>query len=224
MIRGYAPVVETFTAEMQSATPMDAIYLDYASGALSEPARLLVDTQFALRPELRAHTDFWETVGAVLLQGGGEPEAQATPAGVQPSPVVAAPATVSLSDVPGPLGQVLGRRTDELPWREPVAGTLEYVMPRWPQARLTLFKEGSPAGWSLGPELALVLDGALSAGGQVHRAGDMLLLDRNEDRPAPETGETCLCFCVQESGYSVEQVRDVYARPGGVDEWTWRRV
>ena len=52
---------------------MESVYLDYATGALSPPARLLVDTHLAMRPERRADVAVWEAVGAQLLEAEAAP-------------------------------------------------------------------------------------------------------------------------------------------------------
>jgi len=202
---------------------MDALYLDYATGALSEPARLLMDTHFTLRPEARAHARAWERVGSALLD---EPVA---PVSVSAAELLAredrgfSPVRGGAAELPEPLATIVQRRLADLNWRPAAPGSREHIMPRWPQARIIETAEPAPEGWTLGPELALVLKGELRVGDAVHRPGDVLVLERATDRPAPEGEEPCLCFSVQDSGYSVRGVREVVSNPGMTQRWSWRR-
>jgi putative transcriptional regulator len=181
---------------------MDALYLDYATGALSEPARLLLDTHFTLRPEARAHARAWEQVGSALLD---EPVAPMT---VSAADLLAreergfSPVRGGAAELPEPLATIVARRLKDLNWRPAAPGSREHIMPRWPQARIIEMVEPAPAGWTLGPELTLVLQGELQARDAVHRPGDVLVLEREADRPAPAGEGACLCFSVQDSGYS----------------------
>jgi hypothetical protein len=96
-------------------------------------------------------------------------------------------------------------------------------MPRWPQARIIEVREPAPPGWTLGPEITLVLDGELEVGGVVYRPGDVLRLERAADRPAPAGEGPCLMFSVQDNGYTARDVREVVSNPGALEAWSWRR-
>lgn len=203
--------------------PMDALYFDYATGALSEPGRILLDTHFAMRPERRVYAALWEAVGSTLLDGDVESvDEEALNAVLARVQADRTGAGRPLSDLPGPLGKVVGRPLDRLEWREAAPGALEYVMPRWPQARLIRFSEQQAPGWTLGPEMSLVLKGGLESDGDLHEVGDLLVLDRSEGVPRATSGE-CLYFSVQDSGYTARGVRTTVTRPGGVESWAWRR-
>jgi putative transcriptional regulator len=211
---------------------MDELYLDYATGALSEPARLLMDAHFALRPHARRVSALWEAVGAAMfladLDDAGEAALDPdlfsrTLAQVEARLGPASPGAAAV-ELPGPLAEVVGRPLDRLEWVEAPSGALEFVMPRWPQARLIRVDRPQAPGWTLGPELSLVLKGALATADGVHRVGDVLLLDRAEAPPAP-AADPALYFSVQDSGYSAREVRDTVARPGAAArDWAWRRV
>jgi hypothetical protein len=204
------------------ASPMDAIYLDYATGALSEPARLLLDTHFAIRPERRPDAGVWEVAGAALFEAETAPVAEdALMKVIARAQGIPNEGRDRPCELPGPLGEVVRQPLGHLDWREAAPGSLVYVMPRWPQARLIRLTEPQRPDWSLGPELSLVLQGDLRLSDGVHRIGDILLFDRAEQPPQPEAGE-CLYFSVQDSGYSAREVRDTVSRAGGVAGWAWR--
>lgn len=197
---------------------MDTLYFDYASGALSEPARLLVDTQLNLRPELRREVALWEALGGLALEADAAAEPAAAPVPTGAGPQTPRPRS---PDLPYPLAEEVGRPLAAMPWTRPAPGVAEFVMPRWPQARvLRLDGPDAAAGWSLGPELVLVLDGALTLDGRTYGPGETLAFDRSEQ--APEPAGPCLYFSVQESGYSVRDVRSVVERGAAAREWAWR--
>jgi putative transcriptional regulator len=189
---------------------MDLVYLDFAAGALSAPARLLVETHLAMRPERRADVAVWEAIGSELMEGDVEPMSarayRELESRLDAEPLDEAPAPAA-NDLPEPLAGVISRDLADLKWTSPMPGMKEWALPQWPTARLLRLK---PGGGVLdhshtGRELTLILKGAYRDEGAVYRAGDLDYADQ-ETWHAPKVvgDEECLCFAVMEGAFRLK--------------------
>lgn len=187
---------------------MEPVYLDYASGALSPAARLLIGAHLTMRPDPRGEAQLWDTVGGGLLETLGEPvselsRARALKLIAKPATPAAAPPPAT-NGLPAPLARAIGQPLETLKWTSPMPGMREWVLPEWPDARLLRLKPGGgiPEHGHTGRELTLVLHGAYSDGVRVLGPGDLEVADEALWHAPEVVGETeCLCLAVLEGRY-----------------------
>jgi putative transcriptional regulator len=194
---------------------MEPLYLDYATGALSPAARLLVDTHLTMRPDRRADVAVWEAVGAQLLDTGPEPISEIARARVQRrldrAEALAEEEEVARAGgvlgLPEPLASAIGRPLEALTWTSPIPGMHEWAFPQYPDARLLRLNPGGGVfeHSHTGLELTLILRGAYADGEGVWNPGDLEVAD-SELWHAPRVIGTqeCLCFAVTEGAYRLK--------------------
>lgn len=187
---------------------MEPVYLDYASGALSPAAHLLIATHLAMRPERQAEVALWDVIGGGVLEEAAEPVSELSKAQtLRRLTAEASAAAPTVNGLPEPLAQAVGRPLEDLRWFSPMPGMREWVLPDWPEARLLRLKAGGavPEHSHTGRELTLVLQGAYSAGDTVWRPGDLEMADEGVWHAPRVVGEAeCLCFAVLEGRYRLK--------------------
>jgi putative transcriptional regulator len=193
---------------------MEPVYLDYASGALSPAARLLVDTHLTMRPDRLQDVAVWEAVGAELLEAEAEPVSDLARVRAQrqldvqaSAESTAAPRGFSADGLPEPLASAIGRPFETLDWTSPMPGMREWAFPQFPDARLLKLKPGGGVfeHSHTGRELTLILRGAYADSEGVWTAGDIELADSDLWHAPTVVGhEECLCFAVTEGAYRLK--------------------
>ena len=199
---------------------METVYLDYATGALSAPARLLMDAHLAMRPEHRANVAVWEMVGAQLLEADPAPVSDQARARVQrlldeagPDQAASPPAP-NVDGLPEPLASAIGLPLESLKWSSPIPGMREWTFPQFPEARLLRLRPGGGVfeHSHTGRELTLILRGAYADSEGVWEAGDVELADSELWHSPQVVGrEECLCFAVTEGAYRLKGINRLLA-------------
>jgi putative transcriptional regulator len=183
---------------------LDSLLAAYASGTVSPPLAVLVESHCALRPASRSFVGALEGLGgsaldaahplpltdrnaalsAILAEGPG-PE---TNSGVEPADPV----------LPAPLRRYIGHGLDGVRWRWLMPGLKEH---RFADKGVSLLwaKGGAklPVHTHEGLEVTLVLSGAFSDKTGRYARGDIEIGDDDLDhQPIVEKGEDCVCFVV----------------------------
>lgn len=203
----------------------DEIYAAYASGALSGPMRLLVDTQAAVRADVRAERDAAEVVAGALLETV-EPapvretslrevfaaieaeEASAGEAGtIDASPddtparraaQAAGEALRELLDLPESVRELALERGS---WSFAGPGVRRMELLRDGPAKAELIRlepgRGVPRHTHEAREFTLVLTGAFHDGFDRYETGELCAADPSlEHKPVAEPGEVCIALAV----------------------------
>ena len=193
---------------MASAHPAGEHLAAYSSGALSDGMTLLVAAHLTYCPSCRSTVERFDTLaGATLVTStaaGIDPPAldqllsRLDDAGDEVQQVSAAACDLR---VPFPLGQVLGKRLEDLKWEFRLPGIHEYEMHDFAGETVSLLKVRPGAAMlhhtHEGEEATLILTGAMEDGGRVYRAGDVALADHDDDhRPKVIGDDICHCLIV----------------------------
>jgi putative transcriptional regulator len=200
---------------MPAHHPAEAQLLDYAAGAASEPAGLLVATHLSLCPECRQRIAEFEAIGGALIE-----DLPATPTrGVdavlarldEPEPAGVAPTaadvdTATRQVVPPPLRAYLGASLGDLAWRRVGRGLTLHDLPLDRpgfKTQLLRIRAGAaiPRHGHRGLESVLVLDGGYSDENGHYGRGDVGVSDAAiVHRPVADADGDCLCLSVVEGG------------------------
>jgi putative transcriptional regulator len=187
--------------------------LDYASGALPEPAALLVATHLALCPLCRRALAELEAVGGTLLEAlPPEPVADDSLASVlaridrpapPPNPVAAATPPAAELVLPQPLRDYVGS-LDKVAWRHFGPLSEARLLPGFDKltTRLLRVRPGTalPHHTHGGTELTLVLQGGFSDVTGHYLRGDVCDADSGVDhRPVADPDEVCMCLVVTDA-------------------------
>jgi putative transcriptional regulator len=199
---------------MANYHPDDDMILGYASGALPEPAALLVATHLALCPRCRGLSRLGDQVGGALLETIEPVSVSGTLLEGLLSRIDEAPeategearAAVRGSDpaIPEPLRSYIGRPVGELDWRSHGSVAEFELLPEQAGFKTRLLKirggHGLPAHTHQGNEMTLVLTGSFSDDIGRYRRGDVALADASvTHRPVADPGEDCICLAVTDA-------------------------
>ncbi|MEM7176427.1 MAG: ChrR family anti-sigma-E factor [Pseudomonadota bacterium] len=194
---------------MPTHLPSTEMLVDYASGAASPGSSLLIAAHLEQAPESCRQVSELERIGGAVLSGEA-PEAMSAGAlagifdkidqgvaGAEPAPIRGA------GPLPQPVIDAVGLPFDAIPWRFRLPGVSEYVLQEYEPEKVSLLraKPGAsvPQHTHTGPEMTLVMTGALQDGETVFRAGDIAINDEDDDhRPQIIGDEVCYCLIVME--------------------------
>ncbi len=203
------------TAKAPSHHIDEALLMDYAAGATSEPESLIIATHLALCPQCRDMVRRMEDVGGALLDEVA-PEAVSDDAlasvmariegEAPPAPVVERPA---LDDdairVPEPLRSYLGGGLDSVNWQRTMRGLHVFEVPTGRpdlKTRLLKIKAGTPMPEHThhGQEYTLVLTGGYSDERGHFVRGDIDITDDSvQHTPVADADEDCICLTVTQA-------------------------
>jgi len=189
----------------------DALAQAYAAGSLSPALTLLVDTQAALSPAMRAARDAAEAIATagferneanisfsfddVLARAGAQDAPPATPH-------LDHPIAAELQRLPAPLRDAaLRAASNGSRWRFAAPGLRTLAMPTHGEGHAELFRilpgHGAPMHTHTGEEFTLVIEGAFHDGHARYDAGDIAYGHPTlTHRPIAEPGPTCYAFAV----------------------------
>lgn len=187
----------------------------YASGALSKPASVLVEAHLELKPENRKFVGDLEAVAGLALE-------QASPSDLtMPSDALAAifassPDNISVDEdvvqsedssfqLPMSLRRLVGHDVDNIPWRTKLPGFKEFDLGEIDGCHVNMFwiRPGRtvPAHTHKGYELSIVLDGAFTDERGRFGKGDISIADASVDhRPKAGSDRPCIGFAVLDDG------------------------
>lgn len=193
--------------------PADALLIDYAAGAMTEPMALLMATHLALCPHCRAQVVELEAVGGTLLESIEPADVSEEtldalmaqldhigPEADEPAP----PPDDGDPLLPQPLRGYVGQRLAEVKWQG--IGSFQFanldVGNGDTHARLMRIAPGTamPQHTHEGNELTLVLSGGFSDGDLSFQRGDVATTDDTVDhKPIADAGEPCICLAVTDA-------------------------
>ncbi|MEZ5666321.1 MAG: ChrR family anti-sigma-E factor [Alphaproteobacteria bacterium] len=194
--------------------PDGDLLIDYATGALREPAAVLIATHLALCPACRAVVAEIEGIGgAVLDEVAPVPiaeqaleRAMARLDEPEPVPATAAAPTPSADAalLPRPLRDYVGGGLASLRWKARGGIAEAPLMQGFPgfRTRLMRIRGGTaiPRHTHVGNELTLVLAGGFSDAAGRYARGDVAAADAAvEHQPVADPGEDCLCLAVTDA-------------------------
>ncbi|MBI1179415.1 MAG: anti-sigma factor [Alphaproteobacteria bacterium] len=194
---------------MTADADMDALLLDYASGALPEGPALAVATMLALDPRARAGYRALEAAGGALL-AALEPQPvsaglrDATLARLDESPAtpLARPPSPAAGALPAPLRRYAPDGLDGLRWTRWGKSVQEAVLPLGDRShRATLLRIAPGQGVlhheHTGTEYTVVIAGGFSDDTGHYGPGDLQLCDPSVvHRPVADPDAECLCLGV----------------------------
>lgn len=201
--------------------PADDALLDYAAGAASEAASVMIASHLALCPACRAEVARLEALGGAMLE-----DLPPTPLAAAdldsllarldaldadaPAPRAAAPAPAPSILIPRPLRDYLadmdgaidvGGDLAALPWRKLGGGVDEIAIPHATSAgerlRLLRIKAGSavPRHTHHGNEMVMVLTGGFTDASGHYQRGDVGVSDPGIDHtPVADRDTDCVCL------------------------------
>ena len=193
----------------------DALLMDYAVGATSEPESLIIATHLAYCPHCRASVRGMEEVGGALLDDVA-PEAVSDDAlaavmariegEAPPAPVVErrSPAADAIV-VPEPLRSYLGGGLESVTWQRAMPGLQVFEVPTGRpdiKTRLLKIKAGTPMPEHThhGHEFTLVLTGGYSDERGHFIRGDVDITDDSvQHTPVADDDEDCICLTVTQA-------------------------
>ena len=193
--------------------PAPPVLVDYAGGALCEPAALVIATHLALCPLCRSRVAELEAACGTLLEQEETPPVSSAcfdsvlarldePPG-PPAPAAITPSTtLEMPLIPEPLRSYLGTSLTALSWQAVDDGTerANIKVGRTPiQVFLLRMKAGAaaPRHSHDGIEMNLVLGGRFHDERGAHERGDVVIDDAQVDhRPIADFKEGCLCLCL----------------------------
>ena len=203
------------TAKAPSHHIDDALLMDYAAGATSEPESLIIATHLAMCPQCRAALRRMEDVGGALLDDlAPEPvsedalsavlaridgEAPEVPASVR------RPVAGDAILVPEPLRSYLGGGLESLKWKRTMRGLQVFEVPTERpdiKTRLLKIKAGTPMPEHThhGQEFTLVLTGGYSDERGHFVRGDIDITDDSvQHTPVADDDEDCICLTVTQA-------------------------
>ncbi|MEO1192733.1 MAG: ChrR family anti-sigma-E factor [Pseudomonadota bacterium] len=194
----------------------DEIVMAHAAGLLPPAQALVIETQAALREDVRRELKDCEAIAAALMEDCAPADLSADlRARVMdqldlPAEEPVAPPSGCDHRLPEPLRGVVGKDLDSLPWRWVMPGLRDCVLPlgaaKSPPGnggtmRLMWVRAGTrvPAHSHRGLEMTLVLQGAYRDATGIYGAGDLQLADERVDHgPEARAGADCLCLVVTE--------------------------
>jgi putative transcriptional regulator len=192
----------------------DALCQAYAAGGLSPALALLVDTQAALQPGVRAQRDAAEALAAASFEHddaalGFTWEDVLARAGVQerpaPAAALASPLSAELSRLPEPLRTAaLSAAANGAHWRCGAPGLRILALETQGEARAELFRiepgHGAPTHTHEGEEFTLVIEGAFHDGHARYDAGHIsYATPALTHRPIAEPGPICYALAVTDA-------------------------
>lgn len=196
---------------------VSGLLAEYALGALSGPAKVLVESHLELSEHSANWLDDLRAAGALLSKAKCGSKASSWTAD-QLDPIAFADTDAALLAVmdaidgtetdtqtvkaaPKALEDFLGMRVADVPWKRVMPGLSEYRVPQADGAEVSLLRiEGGramPVHTHHGSELTLVLQGGFSDGAGHYGVGDICYADDEVNhRPIADAGEVCICFAV----------------------------
>lgn len=194
----------------------DMLLMDYARGMLDEAQRVLVASYIEMSEHARASAALFEQIGGALMENCCEPVAmmegslhavlgRVEGGEMETSCAVYAPRHNIRIPMPGPLCREISARCGEAAaWCRVWPGVRILHVPA-DDCSLTVVRMEPGARFlrhrHAVREITLVLDGAFSDAGGVHRAGDILIMDPGTiHAPRADGIRGCSCLIVSEDG------------------------
>ena len=192
----------------------DEYLVEYAAGSLDDAESIVVSSHICMCPECRARVETYESVGAVLLEGG-ETEAVSNDAldavmamidkpvsarDTGPKPIEFDRATLEM--IPPPARAYLPADLAALNWKKLARGVEEAGLVDDGEMRVSLLRvrpgRKMPAHTHSGEEYTLVLDGGYRDAHGHYRRGDIGVADGGVDHaPVADDDRPCLCLLVR---------------------------
>ena len=202
--------------------PNDALLLDYASGAASEPMSLLVATHLALCPVCRRKVEEYEAIGGAFVNNCASeeisPELKAdtlesldnlAEVGICHDTSVGMNSVEPGSGIPRPLSGYCGNIDDADMWQWAGFGIKKIpLLERHDkfECYMLAIRGGKkvPSHDHGGSEWTLVLDGAFTDEAGHFSRGDMIEMREGEEhQPIADVGKDCICLVVAEAPVSL---------------------
>ena len=191
------------------------LLMDYAAGACSEPASLLIATHLALCPLCRDEVEKMERLGGALLDStatapvGPDSLTQVMAKLDRPEPTDRqTPArqaeTAPGPQIPRPLSDYVGRSFDNIQWRQLIPGFSEHRIDKLEGVRASLLRirpgKNMPLHSHDGSELVMVLNGGYHDKFGSFKRGDVAVADEEvEHQPIADLGEDCICLSITDA-------------------------
>lgn len=189
--------------------PMSELYSAYAAGTLDPAFALLVETQAALRPDLREMVAMSETVASVFLEIT-EPAAMHASAFDSTMALIdaLAPAATrrvavdNLSALPAPIQLAAGMSSK---WKASAPGIrgMAFEIDSPVHVELYRIEPGAavPRHTHAGNEFTLVVAGGFSDGAGSYGPGDLVVNGPDDThRPVGDEGEVCFALILRDGG------------------------
>ena len=198
--------------------PNDALLLDYASGAASEPMSLLIASHVALCPICRQKVSEYETIGGAFVEECGpevvSPGLKAETLSVLDGLLDAKPSAKKVQKeqsfgdnirIPQPLRSYCGSNNDGEKWQWAGFGIKKLPLiednDKYDCYMLSI-RSGTkvPSHDHGGSEWTLVLDGAFTDEAGHFGPGDMVEMREGEEhQPVADAGKDCICLVVADA-------------------------
>lgn len=195
---------------IETASPVDALLADFASGRLARPLHTLVSSHLELKPHNHSYVRGLEALIAGEIEAAEveaiEERARAArlDAIFNAAVVPVAPSSAAHHSLPLPLRRYIGSDLNDIRWRTKMPGLKEFHIETkdgyessllWIRAGRKMLSHTHD-----GAEVTLVLDGSFSDLNGTYARGDVAIADAEIDH-APRAGveSDCLCFAVTDA-------------------------
>ncbi len=205
----------------------DDLLLSYEAGSLAEGWSLAVATHLAFCPQCRSRARAASDVGGALLEEieaarvdeGSLDRVMKRIAGTRPDEEAGEPRQASGATIPEPLRSYVGGDAGSIKWRRlglSARQALIRTADKKTSVRLLRIPAGEPVPQHghRGPELTVVLGGALIDADQVFRRGDIEQADETvEHQPTAGPEEDCICLAVTDAPLRFKSLMVRLAQP-----------
>jgi len=194
---------------LQHNHPMSELYSAYAAGSLDPAFALLVETQAALRADLRELVAvseavsgmFLEATAPVAMRAGALDSAMALIDALAPSATRAA-SDKDLSALPAPIQRAVGARSA---WKASVPGIRRMALDVDSPIHVELYRiepgAAVPRHSHAGNEFTLVVAGGFSDAAGNYGPGDLVVNGPDDThRPVGDEGEICYALSLRDGG------------------------
>lgn len=193
---------------MSTHHPDEVLLMEYSAGSLSEPMALCIKLHVEQCSRCRSHLDMLNSLGAVMMENA-QARSEVSDGLFdsimnrldQEEPV--SEESQSVTARLDPLAKLLGKELHELPWKRQLGDVSVCDISNYfgSGERVTLQKlvagGRAPTHRHVGNETTLVLHGAFTDSKGVFEAGDIVMLDHNDEhRPVALHGEDCYTLSV----------------------------
>lgn len=190
---------------------VDTLLAQYASGSLTRPIKVLVESHLELKPDNRRFVSDLEAIGGLSLEQLVPVEltdSSSTLRQIMGSSLNTSndieklfPKAEDAIELPESLKRFIGLDVDDIPWRTKLPGFKEYELGEMDGCHVSMFwiRPGRtmPAHTHEGCELSIVLDGAFTDERGVFNKGDISIADASVNhRPKAHDERPCIGFAV----------------------------
>ena len=181
---------------------------EYTMGALSEPARVLVESHLELSAEGRRWVSDLEVIADSVAPARAphvfdtiEPVAFTDRDAALAAMFDQIDAGDKAPELPRALQAFIGMELEDIPWKKRMPGFAEYRLPDVDGCEVSLLRiDGGktvPVHTHHGSEITLVLQGGFTDAHGHYERGDIAYADDHVNhKPVADEGEVCVCFAV----------------------------